>query len=206
MKGCNSGKARWRTAYSITKPNLDLLAHYAAWPMYWHQVIVKESQHSLQGPGPSSCSKDPNSSVASREGVLKATFGVRAAGVWCFSDWWWWGWCCKNLNHPPPGSNKSGVNMLWSACGHHQYVEQGKRGCGYGEMGSLFLQNNSKICVRLFYICIPWGGTNTVSLLLLNYCFLIVFPLFLHPFTSLISNCLSLLFGTQERPRRPCPF
>ena len=35
MKGCNSGKARWRTAYGITKPNLHLLAHYAAWPMYW---------------------------------------------------------------------------------------------------------------------------------------------------------------------------
>ena len=32
------------------------------------------------------------------------------------------------------------------------------------------------------------------------------FPWFLHPPSSLISNCLSLLFGTQRRPRRLKPF
>ena len=31
---------------------------------------------------------------------------------------------------------------------------------------------------------------------------LIAFLVFVHALTSLISNCLSLLFGTQERPRR----
>ena len=41
---------------------------------------------------------------------------------------------------------------------------------------------------------------------MLNYSFLIAFPLFLHFFISLISNCLSLLFGTQGRPRKLKPF
>ena len=40
------------------------------------------------------------------------------------------------------------------------------------------------------------------SVLSLNYYFLLVFPLFLHSLMSLVSNCLSLLFRTQERPRR----
>ena len=35
---------------------------------------------------------------------------------------------------------------------------------------------------------------------------LTAFPLFLHSLTSLISNCLSLLLGTQEKPRRLKPF
>ena len=58
---------------------------------------------------------------------------------------------------------------------------------------------------------ISWGGTKTV--LLLNYCLschyfscLTTFPLFLHSLTSLISKCLSLLFGTQEGSRRLKPF
>ena len=50
-------------------------------------------------------------------------------------------------------------------------------------------------------ICIPWGGTRT-PVLPLNYCFLAAFPLFPHSLTFLIINCLSLFFGTQERPRR----
>ena len=29
------------------------------------------------------------------------------------------GGVARYLNHPPPGSNQSGVSMLWSACGHH---------------------------------------------------------------------------------------
>ena len=36
--------------------------------------------------------------------------------------------------------------------------------------------------------------------------FLTALPLFLHSFTSLISNCLNLLFGIQERSRRLKPF
>ena len=47
----------------------------------------------------------------------------------------------------------------------------------------------------------------------LNSCFsyvyfscLTVFPLFLHSLTSLISNCLSLLFGTQGNLRKRKPF
>ena len=43
------------------------------------------------------------------------------------------------------------------------------------------------------------------SVLLLTSCSLTAFPLFLHPLTSLISNCFTLLFGTQRRPRRPKP-
>ena len=38
-----------------------------------------------------------------------------------------------------------------------------------------------------------------------NICFLTAFRLFLHSLTSLLSNCLSLLFGTQ-RPKRLNPF
>ena len=39
-----------------------------------------------------------------------------------------------------------------------------------------------------------------------NICFLTAFPLFLHSLTSLLRNCLSLLFGTQRRPKRLNPF
>ena len=46
---------------------------------------------------------------------------------------------------------------------------------------------------------------NQDSLLLLYY-FLTASPLFLHPPTSLISNCLNLSFGTQGRSRRLKPF
>ena len=44
------------------------------------------------------------------------------------------------------------------------------------------------------------------DIVMLDYCHffacLTAFPLFLHPLTSLISNCLNLLFGTQGRPQR----
>ena len=63
------------------------------------------------------------------------------------------------------------------------------------------------MCIRL--LCVSLEGK-------LRPCFiteLIGFPtepfafsLFLHALTSLISNCLSLLFGTQGRPRRLKPF
>ena len=59
-----------------------------------------------------------------------------------------------------------------------------------------------------FLLSWSWG-----SVLLKTYCLsyhyfscLTVLPLFLHSLTSLVSNCLSLLFGTQGRPRRLKPF
>ena len=50
---------------------------------------------------------------------------------------------------------------------------------------------------QLIVTYIPWGGIRT-----LNYCFLMVFSLISHSLTSLISNCLNLLVGPQQRPRR----
>ena len=44
---------------------------------------------------------------------------------------------------------------------------------------------------------IPWAGTR--SLLSLCYYFLRAPFLFMYSFTSLISNCLNLPFGTQDR-------
>ena len=67
----------------------------------------------------------------------------------------------------------------------------------------LFLQNNSKIHVRVF--CMPLGR-NLHSVLLLNCCFLTLCLFFPHSLTSLINNCLNLLFGTQEKPGRLKPF
>ena len=54
-------------------------------------------------------------------------------------------------------------------------------------------------------IRIPWGGTGLFWSYHYFSC-LTVLPLFLHSLTSLVSNCLSLLFGTQGRPRRLKPF
>ena len=54
----------------------------------------------------------------------------------------------------------------------------------------------------------PWGHKeqNTAEQLNNSICFLTAFPLFLHSLTSLLSNCLNLLFGTQRRPKRLNPF
>ena len=43
------------------------------------------------------------------------------------------------------------------------------------------------------------SGRNKDLAPLLHYCFLTVPPLFLHSLTSVISSCLNLPFGTQER-------
>ena len=50
-------------------------------------------------------------------------------------------------------------------------------------------------------IYIPWGGTRIPALLLNWYyyfSYLTAFLLSLHPISSLISNCLSVLFATRE--------
>ena len=49
---------------------------------------------------------------------------------------------------------------------------------------------------------ISWGGTRTLFFITE----LFVFPLFLLSFTSLISNCLNLVFRIQVRPKRLKPF
>lgn len=67
--------------------------------------------------------------------------------------------------------------------------------------GTYIPQNNSKICIRLFGRSL--GGTR-LGLIPERFklsC-LTAFPLFLHSITSLISNYLSLHFGTQGRPKR----
>ena len=60
-------------------------------------------------------------------------------------------------------------------------------------VGAPVLQKNSKI---LLYLRISWVGTRTLPQGCTNNR---LFPLFLYPLTSLISNCLYLPFGTQGR-------
>ena len=54
------------------------------------------------------------------------------------------GWCFHKVNHQPSGSNQTGVYVR-SASSHHPPP---------GLRGSWFLQNHSKICVRLLYIAL----------------------------------------------------
>ena len=77
--------------FVVTEPNLGPLAYLTAKPIYWYWVLVKGSAafiagHQARRMG-SSCSKDQNSPMASREGFLKVTFGVRAAACGLSSDW-----------------------------------------------------------------------------------------------------------------------
>ena len=73
---------------------------------------------------------------------------------------------------------------LWSASSHHPPPI----------WGSQFLQNSSKICIRLLY-CLNYH----------NFSHFTTFPLFLYSLTSIIVIAC-LLFGTQGKPRRLKPF
>ena len=109
----------------VTEPNLGLLPSLTAKPIYCLQVVVKESTtftegHQARRTG-SSCSKDPDSLMAFREGFLKATFEVRFAGCVIFS--WLVGgkvtrWYFGNLNHQPLVPTRLWSTCLWSACSH----------------------------------------------------------------------------------------
>ena len=78
--------------------------------------------------------------------------------------------------------------------------------------GLKFLQNSSKMCIRLLCLSLQERlGLYFIiellfklSLLFLLTAFLFVF--FLHFLSSLISNCLSLLFRIQGRPKRQSLF
>ena len=83
------------------------------------------------------------------------------------------------------GSQSSASGSVVSACSYHS--PSGWR--------SQFLQNSY---IRLLYISYPLRR-NQDSVLLLNYCLFIAFPLILHSLTSIINNCLNLLFGTQGK-------
>ena len=104
---------------------------------------------------------------------------------------WWWGY---RVVFQESQSSTFWFQPVWGLCSDHPPP-------GWGVL--FFLQNNSKVCIRLLCISL---GEELGLLLSLNYCFLTAFPLFLHSLTSLISDCLRLLFGTQGRPRRPKPF
>ena len=67
----------------VTELNLGLLTCHTAKPIYWHWLVVKENpmlvcKHQARS-AIGLCSRDPNSSVALREGFLKAASGVRAS-------------------------------------------------------------------------------------------------------------------------------
>ena len=100
------------------------------------------------------------------------------------------GWCFGNLNHQPSCSNQSGVYMLVVSTESPSFTWVG-----------VLVSAEQLKDMHQIVMYIPWGGTRT-----LFYCWTIAFPLLLHSLTSLISNCLSLLFGTQGRPRRLKPF
>ena len=137
-----------------------------------------------------------------REEFLKATFGVRAAG--CMTFFWLVGsevaeWCFRNLSHqlsdqsgvsegsyhPPPG---------WGTLAPSEQLK---------DMYQIILYTHTHTHTHThMYISLE----EELGLCLLNYCFLTAFALFLHSLTSLISNCLNLLFGSQGRPRRLKPF
>ena len=79
---------------------------WAVKPIFWHWVVVKESTTFIvgrraRGMG-NSCSKDLNSQMSFREGVLKAVWGMRLQDVWPasaqFSVYWHWGEVSKIIN------------------------------------------------------------------------------------------------------------
>ena len=110
---------------NVTKPNLGLLAHHAAKPIHWDQVVVKENTAFIAGP-----SKENRQVMLERpelpdgfQGIVfKGNVWGRAAG--CMTVFWLvggevTGWCFQNLSHRPSVSSQSGVSCLWSACTHH---------------------------------------------------------------------------------------
>ena len=99
-------------------------------------------------------------------------------------------WCFRNLNHQPSGSSQSGV-----------YVFVVGMYSPSSTWVSVLVSAEQLKDMHQIVMYIPWGE--------LGLCFiaeLFAFPLFLHSLTSLMSNPLSLLFGTQGRPRRLKPF
>ena len=74
-------------------------------------------------------------------------------------------------------------------------------------LASGFLTTGNTTCEALRRLkdtvtCIPWGKPGLCPRL--HYCFLTASPLSLHPFLSLISNCLNLPFPTQGRSWKLC--
>lgn len=110
-------------------------------PVYWHWFLWRKTsiyyrpETKRRG---SSCSKDKNSLMFFREGLIKVTFGVRNAGGMIFfwlvsgavTEWWF-----RYLNYQPSGCNQSGSVCLWSACSRQPPP-------GWG---SWLLQNKAKI-------------------------------------------------------------
>ena len=124
--------------------------------LVWHQVLLLLNpslcaQCTLEPSKPKRWSLELRKVILlAGQGVrfLKATFGVRIAGIITF----FWlvggevaGWCSRNLNHQPSSSNQSGVSVPVHA------VTILHLGGGHSS-----LQSNSKTCVRLF--CISLEG------------------------------------------------
>ena len=103
-----------------------------------------------------------------------------------------------------------GSTCLCSACSHH--LPPGWGFCFCGKVcirslwwGKIWIRSLwcRKICIRLLCISLEEEvGLYFIAELLFNPSCLTAFPLFQHSLTSLISNCLSVLLGTQGRPRR----
>ena len=87
---------------------------------------------------------------------------------------------------------------MWSAC-HH-----------YAPLGGVLFSTEQRKDVRLLCISLEEElGLCFITDLFFKLSYfscLTAFPLFLHPLTSLISYCLSFLFGPQGSPRRIKPF
>ena len=65
----------WTLGESVYEPNMGPLAWCTAKPIYWHQVVGKESTAFIARRTSHSCSKDPNSPMTLREGFLKTVWG-----------------------------------------------------------------------------------------------------------------------------------
>ena len=122
------------------------------------------------------CSEDRNYPKAFREEFLKARFEIGRMHGFLLICWFWGDRMCSRNLSHKP----SGPDQSGvSVCRYLFPLGSGSRdGAG---LGLCF------IAELLFY-------------------HLTVFPLFLHSLTSLISNCLNLLFETQGRSKRQKPF
>ena len=93
------------------------------------------------------------------------------------------GSCFGNLNHPPSGSNLSGVSGLVVS----------RQLTSFTWWGFLYLQNNSRLWLRILPAALKEELKVLDFVLWLNYHYFVLLdylPLFLHLLTSLIKSAL----------------
>ena len=129
----SSGKCRWNySAIPLQRQEnstncywtkLESASPSSVKQIYWHHVVMKESTAFIarrpkrdQARTGSSCSKDPNSGMAFREGFLKTAWGRGWQGVWSAHAQFLWPLVggevtrlyFSSQHHQPSGSSWSG--------------------------------------------------------------------------------------------------